>query len=69
MRARSISRRLTLSDAIQIHIRRRAGEAYSRLAAAFDVNPARIAEVLQGKLFPEAFALAFPSQEGHANDA
>ena len=58
MRAQNISRRLTLEDAIDIWRRRAAGEAYSRLAFSHDVNQGRIADVLKGRLFPEAKALA-----------
>ena len=67
MRSRPVSRRLTLGDAVEIIRLRAAGEAYSRLTARYDVNPARIAEVLKGRLFPEARALAFPpSDSGQA---
>lgn len=58
MRSRDVSRRLTLDDAVQIWQRRQAGEAQHVLAAAFGVNPGRIAEVLSGRRFPDARAIA-----------
>lgn len=58
MRAAKCSPKLTLEDAIEIHRRRWLGEAQHVLAAAFGVNPGRVSEVLSGKLFPEAKALA-----------
>lgn len=57
-RSQRVSRRLTLQDAIEIHLRRALGEAQHVLAAAFGVNPGRINEVLSGKLFPEAKRIA-----------
>ncbi|MGH7097948.1 MAG: hypothetical protein ACREE4_09865, partial [Stellaceae bacterium] len=47
-----------LDDAIQIWHRRLAGDAQHVLAAEFGVNPGRIAEVLAGKRFPQARAIA-----------
>lgn len=46
------SYRLTFADAVEIWKRRFQGEYQHRIAAAFDVNPGRIAEVLTGKKFP-----------------
>jgi hypothetical protein len=63
MRAKTVSRQLTLDDAVQIVIRRARGEAQHVLAAAYGVNPGRIAEVLSGKRFPEARAMA--EQQSH----
>ncbi len=57
-RAKRVSRHLTLSDAVQIWQRRAEGEAQHVLAAAYHVNPGRVAEVLSGKRFPEARAIA-----------
>jgi hypothetical protein len=58
VRANPVSRRLTLADAVQIWRRRARGEAQHVLAAAYGVNPGRIAEVLSGKRYPEARAIA-----------
>ncbi len=58
VRSLPMSRRLTLEDAIEIWRRRWLGESQHALAAAFGVNQGRIAEVLAGKKFPEAKALA-----------
>ena len=56
MRSSTISRRA--NDAIQIWRRRLAGEAQHVLAADYQVNPGRIAEVLSGKRFPNARLIA-----------
>jgi phage tail protein X len=58
MRSQNVSRHLTLDDAVQIWRRRIAGEAQHVLAAEYYVNPGRIAEVLAGKRFPHARAIA-----------
>lgn len=58
MRARAISRRLTMGDAIEIWRRRRSGEAQHRIAAAFDVNQGRVSEIFSGRCFPTAGRLA-----------
>jgi hypothetical protein len=58
MRAANVSHRLTCQEAIEIWRLRAAGEAYSRLAFRYDVNQGRIAEVLKGRLFPEAKKLS-----------
>jgi len=63
MRSETISRRLTLEDAIEIWRRRWLGEAQHVLAAAFGVNQGRIADVLSGRRFPEAKEIAL---EGRA---
>lgn len=57
-RAKPSSPRLTLPDAIEIWKRRRLGEAIHTIAAAFQVNAARISEVLSGKRFPDAERLS-----------
>jgi transcriptional regulator with XRE-family HTH domain len=57
MRA-TVSRHLTLVDAIEIWRRRLNGEVQHRIAAAFDVNQGRISEILSGKRFPAAKRLA-----------
>ena len=49
---------LTLADAIEIWKRRRLGEAIHSIAAAFRVNPGRIAEILKGERFPDAESLS-----------
>lgn len=54
MRSFNVSRRLTLADAVRIWQQRWAGTAQHILAAEYQVNPGRIAEVLAGKRFPEA---------------
>ena len=53
---RQPSNTLTYEDAIQIHLRHRAGEFQHRIAASFDVNPGRVNEVVKGKRFPEALS-------------
>jgi hypothetical protein len=58
MRSGNVSARLTEADAVEIWRRRHSGEAQHILAAEFNVNPARIAEVLSGKRFPNARAIA-----------
>lgn len=62
-RANPVSRRLTLADAVEIWHRRSNGEAQHVLAAAYGVNPGRIAEVLSGKRFPEAEDIARQTAE------
>ncbi len=62
MRSANISHRLTLEDAVEIFRRRWLGEAQHVIAASFGVNPARVSEVLTGKRFPEARALALKGQ-------
>jgi len=58
MRSKPTSPCLTLGDAIEIWKRSRLGEAIDMIAAAFRVNPRRVAEVLSGKRFPEAERLS-----------
>lgn len=52
------SRRLTLSDAVEIWKLHAAGMFQNRIAALFDVNPGRVNEILKGHRFPEARAKA-----------
>ena len=58
MRAKPSSPALTLEDAVEIHRRSWLGEAQHVIAAGFGVNQGRICEVLAGKRFPEAKAIA-----------
>ena len=48
------SRTLTFEDAVAIWPRIWAGEYLNRIAADFDVNPGRIAEIKKGRRFPGA---------------
>lgn len=43
---------LTFDDAVEIWIRHHKGEFQHRIAAALDVNPGRVNEVLKGKRHP-----------------
>ena len=58
VRASSVSRHLTLNDAIEIWRRRSNGEAQHKIATAYEVNQGRISEILSGKRFPAAKRLA-----------
>lgn len=40
---------LTFEDAVEIWLRHWAGEFQNRIAASFDVNPARVNEILKGR--------------------
>ncbi len=44
--------RLTYEEAVDVHLRLALGELYSRIAAFYDVNQARIADVKFGRLHP-----------------
>ncbi|GAB4187896.1 MAG: hypothetical protein OHK0024_28340 [Thalassobaculales bacterium] len=57
-RAKPVSPRLTLEDAVEVHRRAWLGEAQHEIAAAYRVNQGRISEILAGKRFPEARAIA-----------
>lgn len=59
MRSQPESRRLSLEDAIHIFRARGSGVACHVIAARLAVNPGRISEILHGRRFPEAKALAF----------
>ncbi len=56
--ARQPSYRLTYNDAVVIWGRYWAGEFQNRIAADFDVNPARVNEVIKGRRFPGSRAAA-----------
>lgn len=58
MRSANTSRQLTEANAVEIWCRRLAGEAQHVLAADYKVNPGRIADVLAGRKFPNARAMA-----------
>lgn len=64
MRSANISSRLTEADAVEIWRRRLRGEAQHVLAAEYKVNPGRIAEVLSGRRFPDARAIALTDNSG-----
>ena len=49
---------LNFNDAVQIWLRYWQGEYQNRIAASFDVNPARVNEVLKGKRLPGSEAVA-----------
>ena len=46
------SRHLTFDDAVQIWVRIYRGEFLNRIAAYYDVNPARISEIKSGLRLP-----------------
>jgi hypothetical protein len=46
--------KLTFEEAVQIHLRLLSGEMYSRIAASYDVNQGRIADVKFGRLHPSS---------------
>lgn len=46
------SHRLTFEEAVQVHLRLMDSDIYSRIAATYDVNQARIADVKFGRLHP-----------------
>lgn len=47
--------RLTFEEAVQVHLRLMGGEIYSRIAASYDVNQGRIADVKFGRLHSESY--------------
>jgi hypothetical protein len=47
-----------MQDAVAIWRRILSGEFQHRIAADYDVNPGRIAEIKRGHLFPGSFDLA-----------
>ena len=55
------TRRLTFEDAVEIWKRFWNGEYQHRIAAAFDVNPGRISEVIKGRKFPGSRDIAAQS--------
>ncbi|MFK0331106.1 hypothetical protein ACIQUB_08285 [Rhizobium sp. NPDC090275] len=52
------SYQLTLDDAVQVWIRRWAGEYQHEIAASYGVNQGRVNEVLKHKRHPNAEAIA-----------
>lgn len=46
------SHKLTFDEAVEVHLRIAAGDLYSRIAARFDVNQGRIADVKFGRIHP-----------------
>ncbi len=58
MRAANSSPTLILDDAIKVWLMRWQGMCQHDIAATLHVNPGRISEILKGKRFPEAEALA-----------
>lgn len=59
--SREPSRRLTFEDAVEIWRRVLAGEYQHRIAAALDVNPGRVNEVIKGHKFPGSREMALQS--------
>ena len=51
--------RLTFEEAVEIQIRLHRGEMYSRIAAKYDVNQGRVADVKFGRLHPGSRDEAF----------
>lgn len=49
---RQPSNRLSFEDAIEVWLHHWKGEFQNRIASLFDVNPARINEIIKGKLHP-----------------
>ena len=58
LHARQPSHRLTLEEAVEIQLRLMRGELYSRIAADYDVNQGRIADVKFHRLHPTSYAEA-----------
>lgn len=52
---RSPCHRLTFEEAVEVQMRLMAGEMYSRIAATYDVNQGRIADVKFGRLHPASY--------------
>lgn len=46
---------LTFEEAVCVHLRLMDGEFYSRIAAAYDVNQGRVADVKFGRLHPGSY--------------
>ena len=55
---RAPSHRLTFEDAVEVWLRWHRGDFHNRIAADFDVNPARIYEVIYEELYPGSKAIA-----------
>ncbi len=58
------SPRLTFEQAIEVHRRLLRGEFVNRIAAHFDVNPGRIAEIKKGELHPGSREAALNGKSG-----
>lgn len=58
MHARRPSRRLSKDDAVEVWLRYWNGEFQNRIAADFDVNPARVNEVIKGHRHPDSYVAA-----------
>ncbi|MCJ2128034.1 hypothetical protein [Methylobacterium sp. E-045] len=56
--------RLTFEEAVQVQLRLMNGEIYSRIAASYDVNQGRIADVKFGRLHLGSYAEAVRRSEG-----
>ncbi len=52
------SRKLSFDDAVAIHHRLATGEFQNRIAASYDVNPGRIAEIKKGVRHPGSYEVA-----------
>jgi hypothetical protein len=52
---RAPSHHLTFEEAVDVHMRLAAREIYSRIAARYDVNQGRIADVKFGRLHPGSY--------------
>lgn len=50
--------RLTLEDAVDIWLRHWDGQYQHHIAADYRINPGRVNDVLKGRRFPEAKAMA-----------
>lgn len=61
---RTPSRRLTFEDAVAIHRRIFNREFQNRIAADYDVNPGRIAEIKSGALHPGSLEVALRGGKG-----
>ena len=55
---RKPSKKLSFDDAVAIHRRIKAGEFQNRIAADYDVNSGRIAEIKKGVLHPGSYEVA-----------
>lgn len=52
------SPKLSFEDAVIVHLRLMAGDFYSRIAADFDINQGRVADVKFGRLHPGSLSEA-----------
>jgi hypothetical protein len=58
---RTPSNRLTFEDAVEVWRRFLTGEFQHRIAAALDVNPGRISEIIKGRKHPGSREIALQS--------